>query len=322
MPAHKNDSITFLYIQSRMSQNSVQSPSMSKPMQYQPRSPVGHITCAVFVSLSLLVFSTQSFAWGRDGHTAVGVLAVNQLQPEAIQVLENVVNPLTKQAMAEACNWPDVYREAEEGEWSMPLHFINIPRGDERYTESRDCPEQAHASGHPAQYCATEAIKFYAAELAKPEASAEQRWRSFAWLCHLVGDLHQPLHAGFADDRGGNDVQVSFGDWHMNLHRFWDSSLINEQAGSWQYLVGQLSEFPPVLAGSDWSPSMVNGWTNRSHKLATEMAYPATANIDEVFAQQSWELIQEQIRLAASHLALIINSVLKPESGKATGSID
>ena len=286
------------------------------------RLPLSRILSIACTSIALFGYSTLSFAWGHDGHTAIGILAINQTRPEIMSELESIVNPLTKQAMAEACNWPDVYREAEEGEWSTPLHYINIPRGDEVYMESRDCPEQVHSTGRPAQYCATEAIKHYAAELANSQASPEQRRRSFAWLCHLVGDLHQPLHAGFADDRGGNDVQVSFGDWHMNLHRFWDSTLINEEAGNWQYLVGQLGEFPPVQAGSDWSPSMVNDWTNRSHKLATEMAYPATSNIDEVHAQQSWDLIQEQIRLAASHLALIINSELKPEPGKATDSMD
>jgi len=286
------------------------------------RLPLGRILSIACTGIALLGYSTLSLAWGRDGHTAIGILAINQLQPEALQELTSIVHPLTKQAMAEACSWPDVYRAAEEGEWSTPLHYINIPRGDEVYTESRDCPEQAHTTGRPAQYCATEAIKHYAAELANPEASPEQRRRSFAWLCHLVGDLHQPLHAGFADDRGANDVQVTFEDWQMNLHHFWDSALINEQAGSWQYLVGQLGEFPPVQAGSDWSPSMVNNWTNRSHTLAIEKAYPPTSNIDEVFAQQSWELIQEQIRLAASHLALIINSELTPEPGEATGSMD
>lgn len=284
-----------------------------KFMQNQIRFPLGRFLSIACTSIALFGYSTLTFGWGRDGHTAIGILAVNQTRSEALSELEGIVNPLTKQTVAEACNWPDVYREAEEGEWSTPLHYINIPRGDEVYTESRDCPEQAPRAGRPAQYCATEAIKYYAAELSNREASPEQRWRSFAWLCHLVADLHQPMHAGFADDRGGNDVQVSFGDWQMNLHRFWDSSLINEQAGSWQYLVGQLSEFPPIQAGSDWSPSTVNDWTNSSHKLAAEMAYPANANIDEVFAQQSWELIQDQIRLAASHLALIINTELKPD---------
>lgn len=278
--------------------------------------------CAVFACLTLLGFSTSAISWGRDGHTSIGILAINQLQPEALQELENIVNPLSRQAIAEACNWPDDIRETEEGEWSGPLHYINIPRGDAVYNQMRDCPEQAHRAGRPAKHCATEAIKHYASELVDLRASEKQRWRSFAWLCHLVGDLHQPMHAGFGDDRGGNDVDVIFEDWNMNLHHFWDSSLINKQAGSWQYLVGQLSEFPPVQAGSEWSPPMVNDWTNRSHALASEKAYPASENIDEVFAQQSWELIQEQIRLAAYYLALIINTELKPASGKVTDGLD
>ena len=242
-------------------------------------------------------------------------MAVNQLQSGALQQLQSKVKPLTQQAVAEACNWPDDYRQAEEGEWSGPLHYINIPRGDAVYTESRDCPEQPHSVGRPAQYCATEAIKHYAAELVDPKASAERRWRSFAWLCHLVADLHQPMHAAFADDRGGNNVKVEYQGWEMNLHHFWDSALINQQAGSWQFLVGQLSPFPTLQTGSGWSPSMVNDWTNSSHELAKEKAYPVNSDIDEPFAQQSWELVQQQIRLAASHLALIINSQLGHGNG-------
>ena len=69
-----------------------------------------------------------------------------------------------------------------------------------------------HAN-RPPQRCATQAIKFFAAGLTNPQATPEQqRWKSLAWLCHLVGDLHQPLHAGFADDRGGNNVEVIFED--------------------------------------------------------------------------------------------------------------
>ncbi len=305
-----------------MIQNAITVSGTISSMKNHSYLSICRFIATTFACVALLEHSPHSFAWGHDGHTAIGILAINQLPPETLRELENIVNPLTKQAIAEACNWPDVLRESEEGEWSGPLHYINIPRGDEVYTESRDCPKQKHPAGRPAQYCAPEAIKHYAAELVNPQASGKQRWRSFAWLCHLVGDLHQPMHAGFADDRGGNDVEVVFGDWHMNLHHFWDSALINQRAGSWQYLVGQLSEFPPVQAGSDWSPLMVNDWTNSSHSLAKESAYPATGIIDEAFAQQSWELIQEQIRLAATHLALIINSELKPAPGQAIDGLD
>ena len=68
----------------------------------------------------------------------------------------------------------------------------------------------------------------------------------------------------------------------MDLHDFWDTALIDQRAGSWQYLVGQLSEFPPVQADSNWSPAMVNDWTNESHKLAKEQRTRPQENIDQM----------------------------------------
>ena len=278
--------------------------------------PTRRILYTALASFALIGYSTQSFAWGSDGHSAIGILAISQLQPDALAKLEDIVNPLTKQAMTEACNWPDVKRESEEWTWSAPLHYVNIPRDEDVYSESRDCPEESghqHHPQRPKQLCATQGIKHYASELSNQEATILQRWQAFAWLCHLVGDLHQPMHAGFADDRGGNDVDVIFNNEQLNLHRFWDSAMIHQEAGSWQYLVGQLSAFPVTHASSDWSMEMVNGWTNDSHRLAKNKAYPATRTIHSNFVDQSWVIAQQQIVLAASRLATVINSELQGE---------
>ena len=279
----------------------------------QPK-PTKRIFYAVLASFTFIGYSAQSFAWGSDGHSAIGILAISQLQPDALRELESIVNPLTKQAMTEACNWPDVKRETEEWAWSAPLHYINIPRGETVYSESRDCPQEVghqHHPQRPKQLCATQGIKHYASELSNQQATILQRWQAFAWLCHLVGDLHQPLHAGFADDRGGNDFDVIFNDEQMNLHGFWDFAMIHQEAGSWQYLVGQLSAFPVVHTGSEWSPEMVNDWTNDSHNLASERLYPTTKTIRKNYVEKSWVLTQQQITLAASRLATIINSELQ-----------
>ncbi len=258
--------------------------------------------CVTLASVALFAYSSISMAWGPDGQSTIGILAINQLQPDARRGLESIVSPLDEQAMIKACNWPGTIRETKAGAWSAPLHYINIPRGDFLYQESRDCPQQQ---------CATEAIKRFAAELANYQAAKEQRWQALAWLCHLVGDLHQPLHAGYADDRGGNNFDIIFRNKPMSLHSFWDIEMINQHAGSWQNLVGQLKSCPLVQAGSDWSAERVNNWTNESHQLAKTMVYPATINIDETYEQQSWELVQKRISLAATRLALIINTKLQ-----------
>jgi hypothetical protein len=282
-------------------------------MMNSPKNILGRTGCAIFACLGLAGHSGAAFSWDHEGHTAIGVMAVAQLEPAALEALQSIVKPLTKQAMAEACSWPDDLRETEEGEWSSALHYINIPRGDAVYSVERDCPkdpDNTATAGHPPRQCATEAIKYFAAAMADMQAPPQQRWQSFAWLCHLVGDLHQPLHAGFGDDRGGNNFDVVFNDEPMDLHDFWDAALILQQAGSWQYLVGALGVFPPSQAPSGWSPAMVDDWTNESHRLVIDRLYPATARIDAVYAQESWGLIQSQMTLAANRLASIINTQL------------
>jgi len=276
----------------------------------------GHIIFTALAGFALLGYSDDCWAWGRDGHTAIGILAVNQLQQDALRELESIIRPLNKQAMAEDCNWPDAIRETDEGAWSGPLHYVNVPRGIDTYDQARDCPLHPLHLDHPDgpdRYCVTEAIKHYAAGLGNRQASNDERRQAFAWLCHLVGDLHQPLHAGFADDRGGNDINVKYKGEEMNLHRFWDSGLISEQAGSWQYLVGKTASFPAIQADSDWSPEKVEEWTSESHQLAERAAYPSKKKIKDSFEKQSWEHIHQQIALAASRLALIINTELQRE---------
>jgi len=272
--------------------------------------------CATLACLALAGYSNEAASWGPEGHTAVGVMAVQQLQPQALLELASIVEPLTTESIAQACSWPDDLRETDAGEWTSPLHYVNIPRGEDAYSATRDCPlppPGMESDAWPARHCVTESIKFFAAGMADRQASREQRWEAFAWLCHLVGDLHQPLHAGYADDRGGNDVEVVFNGETIDLHEFWDSSLILQKAGSWQFLVGELGVFPPARAGSDYSPAMVDDWTTESHDLDRRFVYPAPAKIDAVYTRQSWELIRQQMRLAARRLATIINRELQAE---------
>lgn len=271
-------------------------------MKNKPQTFTARIALAAF---SIVIFSTYSsvaLAWGSNGHTTIGILAVKQLHADSLSELEYIMDSLDQPVMGEACNWPDAVRETEQWAWSYPLHYINIPRGDFKYLEARDCPQQR---------CATEAIKRYADELGDPRASKEKRWQAFAWLCHLTGDLHQPLHAGFADDRGGNDFEVVFRGEQTNLHSLWDSGLISLYTNNTEELTQIVSAIPASEISENWSPEMVNSWTNESHELAKQRVYPASMKIDETYERQNWLVIQRRMSTAASRLALILNSVLK-----------
>jgi hypothetical protein len=251
--------------------------------------------------LLLAAFSSGVSAWGPEGHAATGILALESVDARAQAALQQILGATTPERLDELCNWPDFVRDQPEWDWAAPQHYVNMPRSATSYDAPRDCPEGR---------CVTEAIKKYAQELMDERLATDRRQQAFAWLCHLVSDLHQPLHCGFADDRGGNSVEVIFNRETMNLHQFWDSRLIVHAAGSREGLLDALRSSTTLPAASDWSPAEVNAWTAESHYLAGIVAYPETDSIDEHFARAAWELIRRRLQLAAQRLAGILNATL------------
>jgi len=253
----------------------------------------------------LLVLPVAADAWGPEGHRMIGRAAFELLDdPARDQVMDLLQITGAEQAAAAldtACNWPDEVRPTPEWAWSAPLHYVNLPRYSRHYERERDC-----ADGQ----CVTEGILRYAAVLARPGAEQEQRWQAFAFLCHLVGDLHQPLHAGFRDDRGANDVTVEYRGEQWNLHEWWDSVLVQERVTDEDRQVTATAAAARSVPAGPWNPGDVARWTEDSHGIAVDRAYPPTPRIDDAFAARSWLIIERQWSLAAARLARILNALL------------
>lgn len=269
---------------------------------HRPQKSAADLLARQLLSCLLAVgLSGPLQAWGPEAHAAIGMLALGQLQPGARARLDRILAGPEGETMRAACNWPDAVREEEAWKWSARLHYIDLPRGAVAYSQTRDCPDRM---------CATEAIKTYAKRLANPAASRRQRSRALAWLCHLVGDLHQPLHAGYADDRGGNDFEVTFNGQQMNLHAFWDSALIRQHAADWQALTRLLTDDDAAKAGAGWTPQMVDQWTNESHRLVRDRVYPSDPVLSRAYENKAWILMRQRLRAAGTHLAQLLNTVL------------
>ena len=249
----------------------------------------------------LLALPVSAFAWGTDGHRIVGVNALPLLDDSARAVVIEILGSDSEEAIGKACSWPDTVRETTQWEWSAPMHYVNIPHSAVHYDRQRDC-----ANG----MCVTEAIMKYANELSRPGLNDEQRWQAFAWLCHLVGDLHQPLHAGYRDNRGGNEVDVEYKGEPYNLHQFWDQVVIRERLGSGDSWTGPHPDSAWTRPPDNWNPKGVVSWTDESHALASKSAYPPGPVIDQPFADQSWLIIRQQWQKASWRLAQILNAVV------------
>ncbi len=254
----------------------------------------------VLALLCCLIPATPAQAWGMRGHGVIGVLAVERLQPATREALSQVIGATDFDAVVGACYWSDIWRDIGDGQETAPWHYVNIDPEAIAYSRRRDCPERQ---------CVPEVINLQAAILGDPARSAGERRLAFKHLCHFTGDLHQPLHVGYADDEGGKRITVRYYGQPMTLHRYWDLGLIDHKTGS----VGELAELlrkRPDQAPRGWSPLDTYGWTNESFALTRNFAYPPVRTIDEEFERRSWQVTLQQLDAGSGRLAAILESVL------------
>ncbi len=126
------------------------------------------------------------------------------------------------------------------GRRSAGWHYVNIAEDNCHYEAPKHCK-----NGN----CIVEALKAQSAILGDRSLTDGERLQALKFVVHLVGDIHQPMHAGYAHDKGGNDFQLQFGNRGTNLHSLWDSGMLNtrklDDAG---YLPLLQSQRAPKLA--------------------------------------------------------------------------
>ena len=175
----------------------------------------------LMMMLRIISLSVLARAWGPDGHSIVAYIAQKLLSADGRHYVSSL---LENKSMADVANWADEVRNTQSFEWSGPLHFADLPDRNCTFIESRDCP---------AGFCVSGAIANYSRRLSD-SSNLLSHQEDIKFLIHFLGDAHQPLHAGFKSDRGGNSIKVDscFEDIRVchkdNLHSVWDSVILKE----------------------------------------------------------------------------------------------
>jgi hypothetical protein len=264
------------------------------------------------VQLALVTGSSAALAWGNAGHSAVGEIAQHRLSPAAAAQVAEVLGP--GWSLASVASWPDEIRAQQPatGIW----HFVSIPGKDPAYDAAKHCgkPDAPDA-------CVVAQLQRLRSDL-RCAPTAEARREALKWTVHLVGDIHQPLHA-YDDARGGNDVPVTIlargplcGDKckvepiAMNLHAAWDFGLLDKLAPTWGALVAQVEG--GWLASPEARASQVDGgtpadWANYSHWLGAQVWRPADSVLDDTYLERATPVLMRQIGLAGLRLARVLN---------------
>lgn len=256
-------------------------------------------------------------AWGAEGHRLIAALAQPALQPAARAELARLLALEPGSSLESIATWADEHRAPQTARW----HYLNFPRGDCRYEAARDCPGGA---------CVVAAIERQAA-LLRSGAEPAARLHALKYLVHLVGDVHQPLHAGLAEDRGGNSYQVQGFGRGSNLHALWDSGLLRQRPGGAAALESELlAELqndakgraeaarprvkPVALQLSEADGDSASGpaqWAMESCRIvASPGFYPPGHKIDRGYADAHEGRLRGQLRRAAKRLARVLNESL------------
>ena len=157
-------------------------------------------------------------AWGDQGHRIIALIAERYLDPTAHTQLDAMLggdtDSLTPHDIAGESMWADKYRDSDRngiGERyrrTRQWHFVDIevdgPNLDQACHNHPRLPAGILASRGPADACIVDKIDQFEAELANPETAPEERLVALRFLLHLVGEVHQPLHAADDHDAGGN----------------------------------------------------------------------------------------------------------------------
>jgi nuclease S1 len=200
-------------------------------------------------------------AWGKTGHRVVAAIADTQLSGLARAHVREILGP--GESLDDAANWPDEMRSDPAIFWqktATPWHYVTL-----------DGIAYDHA---PPQGDALEALDHFSNVLKDPNASLTDKQTALRFVIHLVGDLHQPLHAGKCCDKGGNDVKVTWFGKPTNLHSVWDSQLVDEEQLSFTELAAKLERHISDRQLIEWWDINPRDWATESGELR-ETVYPA-----------------------------------------------
>jgi hypothetical protein len=246
-----------------------------------------------------------ALAWGRQGHRVASRLTEARLTAGASAAVRDLLD--SGESLSDASTWADEHRR--EMPESAPWHYVNVPLDKPRY-DPKFCPPQG---------CVVSKIKEFRDVLADKTASREERQKALRFLVHFVQDMHQPVHVGHRDDRGGNDLQLQFFGEGTNLHRIWDSGLIARAGGDEVEWARKLAADITDEQAKTWAEGTVEDWATES-LLAARKAYRVPGSDDrlkagmklgEEYQEANLPVVRLRLSQAGVRLAAMLNEALK-----------
>jgi hypothetical protein len=281
-------------------------------------------------AIALAISSAAAFAWGEEGHRLIGYIADQHLTPGAAREVAYLLRNdrfasgerSNRTTLAEVAYWADEIRDYNWGKAKGRWHYDDIPM----------CGEPDPAKYCRKGNCASEQLARHMEMLKDRRIQARYRNEALKWVVHIIGDLHQPLHAADHDDNGGNRIEVSFfGErdnppWgSIKLHTIWDVHILRRLLAE---RGGEAAFRAQWISGSDkhyWERGTPAQWIQESHRMARDVVYrqlpgglacarerrTGVVALDERYYERAAPLVDTQIRKAGIRLARVLNDLFE-----------
>lgn len=303
----------------------------------------------ILLALALLFSlpASQAFAWNSRGHMMVAavawdlldentrerVVALLKLNPDYESWIEDRNDAdKDKIAFVMGATWPDVIKHTtgyiNDGEDLAHAQNPNQNIGyadmiQHRYWHYVDKPfsKDGTALIQPQPPNAKTQIEKFRDSI-RSNASDDVKSYDLVWLLHLVGDIHQPLHATSRfsasspkGDRGGNDVALCDPPCRSELHAFWDAA-----AGNGNNPVPAIKAAARLDEAPDDAVAIteVQTWVDEGFDLAVKWVYRSPIGNDngpftltDAYKKKAKSLARDQVALAGARLAKLITENLK-----------
>ena len=233
--------------------------------------------------------------WGQNGHRIVGDIAAEYLSPDARQAVDRVLGPTS---MAIASTWMDKIKSDPAYDYTHDWHWVTIPNGM-TYEETEKNPNGD----------LIKTLRRIISELKNGDLTAKEERENLKMLIHLVGDIHQPLHVGNGQDRGGNEAEVEWFYEETNLHSVWDTDMIEYTKLSYTEFSAAINH-PTEKQIKKWQNTSVIDWAYESVELRDEVYdLPDNRQIGYKYQYQNRDLLDQRLLKAGVRLAGVLNEI-------------
>ena len=254
----------------------------------------------LFLLIAALFFGNpameETVFWGQNGHRATGKIAENHLNKKAKKRIDKL---LKGQSLAFVSTYADEIKSDSAYRKYYSWHYVNMDL-EESYADATKNPKGDIVTG------INKCIKV----LKDNNSSEEDKSFHLKMLVHFVGDLHQPMHIGQKEDKGGNAIQVEWFGKGTNLHAVWDTKMIENWNMSYLELADNAKDVSKKQIAAIEAGTLIE-WVDETHELTKKIYKSAEVgeNLRYRYSYDYFGIVRDQLQIGGIRLAKILNDI-------------